>query len=102
MFIHTTENGKRIFDVLLSVTLQRMFKVAVVKEDGYNFFFYSNEHEPIHVHVRSGSGKAKFDVTDEVQLLESKGMKVPELRKAQELAEENVETIRSKWHEFFG
>ena len=61
-----------------------------------------NEHEPIHVHVRSGSDKAKFDVSDEVQLLESKGMKVPELRKAQELAEENVEIIRSKWHEYFG
>ena len=69
---------------------------TILNKDGYNFFFYSNEHEPIHVHVRSGSGKAKFDVTDEVQLLESKGMKVPELRKAQELAEENVETIRSK------
>ncbi len=50
---------------------------------------------------RSGSGKAKFDVSDEVQLLESKGMKIQELRKAQEIAEENVETIRSKWHEYF-
>ena len=75
---------------------------SVLSKDGYNFYFYSNEHEPIHVHVRSGSGKAKFDVSDEVQLLESKGMKVPELRKAQELAEENVEIIRSKWHEYFG
>ena len=55
----------------------------------------------MHVHVRSGSGKAKFDVSDEVQLLESKGMKVQELRKAQEIAEEYVETIRSKWHEYF-
>ena len=73
---------------------------SALSKDGYNFYFYSNEHEPIH--VRSGSGKAKFDVSDEVQLLESKGMKVPELRKAQELAEENVEIIRSKWHEYFG
>ena len=40
--------------------------------------------------------------TAEVQLLESKGMKVQELRKAQEIAEENVETIRRKWHEYFG
>ena len=55
----------------------------------------------MHVHVRSGLGKAKFDVADEVQLLESKGMKVQELRKAQEIAEENIETIRSKWHEYF-
>ena len=63
---------------------------ALIK-DGYTFYFYSNEHEPIHVHV----------IADEVQLLESKGMKVQELRKAQEIAEENIETIRSKWHEYF-
>jgi hypothetical protein len=75
---------------------------TVLSRDGYSFFFYSNEREPIHVHVRTGSGKAKFDVTEDVTLLESKGMKVQELRKAQELAEENVETIRSKWHEYFG
>jgi len=51
--------------------------------------------------VRAGSGKAKFDVTDEVQLLESKGLKVQELKKAQELAEENIDIIRRKWHEYF-
>ena len=71
---------------------------SALNKDGYNFYFYSNEHEPIHVH---GSGKAKFDVSGEVQLLESKGLKIQELRKAQEIAEENVETIRSKWHEYF-
>ena len=49
---------------------------SALNKDGYNFFFYSNEHDPIHVHVRNGSGNAKFDVADEVQLLESKGMKV--------------------------
>ena len=53
------------------------------------------------MHVRNGSGKAKFDVSEDVQLIESKGMKVQDLRKAQELAEENLETIRSKWHEYF-
>ena len=74
---------------------------SVLNKDGFNFYFYSNEHEPVHVHVRNGAGKAKFDISDGVQLLESKGMKVPELRKAQELAEENLETIRSKWHEYF-
>ena len=62
---------------------------------------FSRMHSPLHVHVRTGSGKAKFDVSDEVQLLESKGLKVQELRKAQEIAEENVEIIRSKWHEYF-
>lgn len=29
---------------------------------GLRFFFYSNEHEPIHLHVRNADGEAKFDV----------------------------------------
>ena len=31
---------------------------------GLRFFFYSNEHAPIHVHVRNSDGEAKFDVVD--------------------------------------
>ncbi len=73
-----------------------------VERDGYKFYFYSNEHQPIHVHAKSGSGRAKFDISDGVELVESKGMKVQELRRAQEIAEEEVEVIRKKWHEYFG
>lgn len=29
---------------------------------GMRFFFYSNEHLPIHVHVKNGDGEAKFEV----------------------------------------
>lgn len=49
------------------------------------------EKEPvsIHVHVRRGGGEAVFDVEDGVDLRESYGLKVKELTKAQELAEEN-------------
>ena len=75
---------------------------SVLNCDGFTFFFYSNEHEPMHVHVRAGAGYAKFDVAQEVVLLESRGLKVQELKHAQELAEENVAAIRSKWHEYFG
>ena len=53
---------------------------SALSKDGYNFYFYSNEHETMHVHVRNGSGNAKFNVSGEVQLLESRGMKVSELR----------------------
>jgi hypothetical protein len=49
------------------------------ERDGYRFFFYSNEHGPIHVHVRYGSGEAVFEVENEVPLRESAGLKVREL-----------------------
>lgn len=28
---------------------------------GYSFFFWSREHEPIHVHVEGSDGYATFD-----------------------------------------
>jgi hypothetical protein len=54
------------------------------------FFFYSNEHRPIHVHVRYGGGEAVFDVEQRVELRESQ-LKVRELAKAEELAAEHRE-----------
>ena len=51
--------------------------------------------------MKSGSGKAKFDISDGVQLVESKGMKISELKRAQEIAEEEVVLLREKWHEYF-
>lgn len=72
---------------------------TIFEKEGYRFFFYSNDHEPVHVHVRHGGGEAVFDVRDEIALRESQGLKVKELAKAQELAEENRELIIRKWHE---
>jgi len=74
----------------------------VFERDGFVFFFYSNDHEPIHVHVRYGSGEAVFVVDPLVELRESHGMRMHDLRKAQELAVENKELIERKWHEHLG
>jgi len=71
----------------------------IFEKDGYQFFFYSNEHRPIHVHVRRGGGEAVFEVENGVVLRESQGLKVRELSKAEALAEENRELIIRKWHE---
>jgi hypothetical protein len=72
----------------------------IFEKDGYQFFFYSNEHRPIHVHVRRGGGEAVFEVVENgVVLRESQGLKVRELSKAEALAEENRELIIQKWHE---
>ena len=35
---------------------------------GLRFFFYSNDHEPIHVHVSSGDAEAKFCIEPEIVL----------------------------------
>jgi len=71
----------------------------VFQKDGYRFFFYSNDHEPIHIHVRKGDGEAVFNVGEVIDLRESQGLKVSELSKAQKLAEEHKAIIIQKWHE---
>lgn len=76
----------------------------VFEKDGYRFFFYSNEHLPIHVHVRYGGGEAVFDLEngESVELRESQRMKMNELKRAQQLAQENRKLILEKWHEHIG
>jgi len=72
---------------------------TIFEKDGFRFFFYSNDHRPIHVHVRKSGGEAVFDVEAAVELRESHGLKVTDLSKAQQLAEEQRDLIIQHWHE---
>lgn len=70
---------------------------------GLRFFFYSREHEPIHVHVKSADGNAKFDILPEkILLVYNKGMKLKDIKCAEMVLEENKELAISKWNEYFG
>jgi hypothetical protein len=51
------------------------------------------------VHVRYGRGEAAFNVEGEIVLRGSRGMKIKELSKAQQLADENKQLMIEKWHE---
>ena len=35
---------------------------TILREKGYRFFFYSNEHLPIHIHIEKENKIAKFDL----------------------------------------
>lgn len=68
---------------------------------GLRFHFYSNEHLPIHVHVRNSDGEARFEV-DPVKLTSNKGIKKKDISLAESIIEENKEIIIAKWHEYHG
>lgn len=68
---------------------------------GLRFYFYSEEHLPIHVHVRNSDGRAKIQVDPEVVLIENKGIKPNDLMKALTLANLYKEQITEFWYEFF-
>ena len=63
--------------------------------------FYSNDHEPIHVHVVKGGAEARFQEQPEIALLDNKGLKPAELKLAEAIVEENREIITARWYEYF-
>ncbi len=67
---------------------------------GLRFFFYSNEHKPIHIHIRNADGEAKFDV-ENMKWIDTKGLKNKNLKLAESLVEENKDLIISAWHNYF-
>lgn len=67
---------------------------------GLRFYFYADEHEPIHIHVENSDGRAKIDLVPEVCLVENRGIKPKEIRRALDLAIEYREESIQKWNEF--
>ena len=83
-----------------SRTICQALRVSkVLEKDGFVFFFYSNDHAPIHIHVRRGGGEAVFDLDNGVELRESQGMKLSDIAKAEAIAIEYKQLMIKKWHE---
>ena len=69
---------------------------------GYSFFFYSREHEPIHVHVEGNDGYAKYVLAEDAFVLkETHGIKASDRKKIELTREENKDIIISRWKEYF-
>ncbi|HEY5325412.1 MAG TPA: DUF4160 domain-containing protein [Mucilaginibacter sp.] len=63
---------------------------------GIRFFFFSNEHLPIHVHIENADGDAKFEINP-VKLVSNNGT----IKLAESIIEENEELIKKRWKEYF-
>lgn len=48
---------------------------------GLRFYFYADEHMPIHVHLENGDGLAKIELEPEIILVENKGIKSKDIKK---------------------
>ncbi len=67
---------------------------------GFVFKFYSNDHEPLHIHVLKDGHKAKFSIFP-VELVENNGFSVSEIKLVESIVEENQEVIAEHWNRFF-
>lgn len=73
---------------------------TVFYKKGYRFFFYSNDHKPIHIHIEKENKTAKFEI-EPVLLIKSRKFKASEINKIRSLVEENSSIIKNKWNEYF-
>lgn len=67
---------------------------------GLRFFFYSEEHLPIHIHVQNGDGRAKIIIAN-MEVVENNGIKPKDLKKAIAIIEEYRDEIIKAWNEYF-
>jgi hypothetical protein len=82
----------------------------IIEYFGLVFYFYANEHEPIHVHVSSNEFESVFEiffedgVLTDIQTRNVRGIEpLPpkQLKDAQKVVEEYALTIVEKWMDFF-
>lgn len=77
---------------------------------GFIFYFYSNEHEPVHVHVIHGDQESIFDLImmdgelSEIHVREKKGVEPlsdKDKRTAEAFIQKYHKNIIYKWVKFF-
>ena len=73
---------------------------TILNLKGYRFFFYSNEHLPIHIHIEKENKTAKFEILPTL-LIKSRKFNASEIKEIRNLVEENSELIKNKWDEYF-
>ncbi|MDE6336047.1 MAG: DUF4160 domain-containing protein [Muribaculaceae bacterium] len=91
--------------VLKTVSMPKIFEYF-----GFIFYFYSNEHEPIHVHVQHGGKESIFELIMydgkliEIRMREKTGtqpLSEKEKRIAIEFIKKYHKNIIEKWVKFF-
>ena len=67
---------------------------------GFRFMFYSNDHDPIHVHVIKDGSEAKYNVKPMEQIY-NHGFKKHDITLIESVISENEEIIIERWKEYF-
>ena len=61
------------------------------------FFFYSDEHEPIHVHVYCNGKRVKIALVPNVEVVYNHGLKEQEINNAVEICQLYREEFIEEW-----
>lgn len=73
---------------------------TVFKIDGFRFFFFSDEHLPLHIHIEKGDGYMRveletFKITDVYKFSKK------DIKKVISIIEENQLKLIGAWNDYF-
>ena len=73
---------------------------TVLKINGFRFFFFSNEHEPKHIHIEKGDMYARIELGT-LKVTDSYNVNSKDLKKIIEIIEKNEDKLKGAWNEYF-
>lgn len=77
---------------------------VILRLNGYRFFFYSNEGnpvEPAHIHVSKAGDEAKIWLEPIISLARNDGFNARDLREIVNIVTEHQAFFVEKWNEYF-
>lgn len=76
---------------------------TVLHIKGYRFYFFSNEnHEPMHIHIEKAGANGKVWIEPEIETAYFYGFNAKQIKEIGEIIEQNLETIKTSWNDYFG
>lgn len=73
---------------------------TVLKINGFRFFFFSDEHTPLHIHVEKGDGYMRVEL-ESLKVTNKQKFTKNEEKKALNIIKEHQEELIGAWNEYF-
>ncbi len=73
---------------------------TIFRKDGYRFFFFSDEHLPIHVHIEKGDSYVRIEL-DTLKVTDSYKISSKEISKLKKIKDKNRKIFAAVWYEYF-
>ena len=72
---------------------------TILREDGFDVFFYANEHLPRHVHVKKGDDIARIEL--ETMTITRSTFKAGDIRRMIQIVRAHRDRLMEAWDEYF-
>ncbi len=72
---------------------------TVLRENGFSFIIYINDHEPMHVHIFYQGGEAVVNFAGGLKIRDNFGLNRSQMRRALLITQQNRRLLKEKWSE---